>query len=311
MLAAHYKRQLEAATLTRRTALKLLVWPVCAVLWLACTATFAGELVVYPRPESDTDQRSVYTLKLLQLALDEAHADYSLRPSSLVMRQNRSFEELAAGRSLRVVWAMSTAEREARLQPIRIPISKGLIGWRLNLVNTQGGKALSGVRKLAQFQGLTAGQGLDWPDTGILQANGVRVVPVSSYDNLFKMLTYGRFDVLPRSLTEIWAEAQTHQAEGIVIDPHVVLHYPAADYFFVNKQDVKLAAAISTGLERALANGKFDRLFYSFYGAQIRQAQLAQRTVIELHNPQLPEGTPLGRKALWFDPLGPVPAAAP
>lgn len=82
-----------------------------------------------------------------------------------------------------------------------------------------------------------------------------------------------------------------------------------ADYFFVNKQDTKLAQAINTGLERALANGQFDRLFYAFNGAQIRQARLAQRTVIELHNPQLPEGTPLGRKALWFDPLGPVPIA--
>jgi hypothetical protein len=275
------------------------------LLLVVSVNVWATELITYPRPESSSDRRSEYTLQLLQLALQEARVDHRLQPSAVLMRQNRSFEELAQGRTLRIAWAMTTREREASLLPIRIPISRGLIGWRLPLVRLDRAAALGQVRTLAELQALSAGQGLDWPDTNILKDNGLSVVPVSSYDNLFTMLIHGRFDYFPRSVIEIWAEAQSHEGKGVAIAPGLALHYLAADYFFVNKQDKALADDITRGLERALANGKFQRLFDAFYGAAIKQAHLAQRTVIELKNPSLPEATPLGRAELWFDPRSP------
>ncbi|MDE2592873.1 MAG: hypothetical protein KGL57_01440, partial [Burkholderiales bacterium] len=110
-----------------------------------------------------------------------------------------------------------------------------------------------------------------------------------------------RFDYMPRSIAEVWDEAQTHRADGVAVDPHIVLHYRAAVYFFVNKQNTALAKKISTGLERALSDGKFNRLFYSYHAKAIEQARLSQRTVIELANPLLPKDTPLNRKELWLE----------
>jgi len=273
-------------------------WLLSGLLCLAHTGAGA-EVITYPRPESPADHRGDYPVALLRLALSEAGSRDELRAAQEVMTQDRALVELKRNRHLRVMWTMTTVRREAEALPIRIPIYKGLIGWRLPLVHAGRSAVLSGVRELRQLSSLTAGQGHDWPDTDILRANGLKVATSSSYTSLFQMLGAGRFDYMPRSISEIWDEVEAHRADGIMVDQSIVLHYPAAVYFFVNKQDVELARRIERGLERAIANGKFDRLFYAHHAALIERARLAQRRVIELNNPMLPAETPLHRKELW------------
>ncbi|MGE5450375.1 MAG: hypothetical protein ACM3VZ_00855 [Acidobacteriota bacterium] len=267
---------------------------------MICGNIWAKDLIVYPQPEAFDDHRSDYALELLRLALSEAGADVDLQPSPVLMMQERAFTELKRG-NLHVTWVMTTRQREADALPIRIPIYKGLIGWRLPLVHASRSGALAGVRTLQQLAAFDAGQARDWPDTDILLANGLPVTTTVSYSGLFQMLGRQRFDYMPRSVVEVWDEAQAHRADGLIVDPHLVLHYQAAAYFFVNKQNTALAQKITLGLERALNNGKFNRLFYSYHAKAIEQAQISQRTVIELQNPLLPKETPLGRKELWLD----------
>jgi len=81
----------------------------------------------------------------------------------------------------------------------------------------------------------------------------------------------------------------------------VLLIYPTADYYFVNKQNTELAENLRQGLELALADGSFGRLFAAHFGPAIRRAQLDKRVLIELTNPLLPPQTPLARKELWFN----------
>lgn len=274
-----------------------------AMLWLLAAMTGPrAEPLTYPQTGSVGDARDVYPLKLLQLALDKSDAasKYSLKVSETPMPQGRALTELAQGGGVRVVWSMTSIRREAELLPIRIPIFKGLIGWRLALVRADHAQALAGVHDLADLRRFVAGQGHDWPDTEILRGNGIQVMDVSLYDSLFGMLALGRFDYFPRSIHEIWAEEEVHRKDGIVIDDHLLIRYPSAFYFFFNKKDVALADTIRGGLERAIADGSFDRLFCLQYAQKIARAKLAQRTTIELFNPILPPETPLARKELWF-----------
>jgi hypothetical protein len=53
-------------------------------------------------------------------------------------------------------------------------------------------------------------------------------------------------------------------------------------------------------VEAALADGSFEKLFYFYYGPQIRQARLDKRVLINLPNPLLSPQTPLNRRELWF-----------
>lgn len=292
----------------------ILRWCSLALLLLGSTAStgMAAEKIFYPRPESASDPRLEYPLKLLNMALKKSGAHYELLPSQLAMQQGRAIQEVESGSNLvHIVWSMTSKEREQNTLPIRIPIYKGLIGWRLPLVTQKTSNQFMGVKGIEGMKPFEAGQGHDWPDTEILRFNGLAVHGSPTYEGLFLMLEANRFHYFPRSVVEIWAEADLHADRGVVIDSHIALHYPAAFYYFVNKGNGKLAKALTQGLEKAIADGSFDRLFHQYFDPLIKRSELGNRTVIELKNPLLPALTPLGRKELWFQPQAPSALSIP
>ncbi len=268
----------------------LLVWP---------AAARATELVRFPKPEFEGDHRYDYAMQLLQLGLSKSGVDYRIELAEFPMNQERQVVEIEAGRTLDVGPIPSSAEREARLLPIRIPINKGALGWRLGLIRKGDERLFAGVNTLADLQAVRLAQGQEWPDTQILRANGIPVITAPKYEGLFKMLTGKRFDYFPRSVMEIWDE-QTLNAATLEVEPHLALHYFYDAYFMVNRKNTKLAQDLRDGLERAVADGSFDRLFQQYYGERLRKAHLDTRMVIELKNPLLTPGTPSDRPELWY-----------
>lgn len=275
----------------------LLLGSLCGPIAVATTT------IRFPPPESAEDHRSDYQFALLQLALARAGGDYVPARGTRVMPQSRALGELArcAG-DVQVVASMTSRAREAELLPVRIPIQRGLIGWRIPLVPADRPDMLAHVRTAEDLRHLVAGQGPDWPDTEILRANGLPVSAGGQYQSLFRMLANHRFDYFPRSVIEIWPETDAHRADGLVADRHIVIHYPAAVYFFVCPRDARLAEAIRQGLEKSIADGSFGRLFDTYFASTLKRAELARRTIIELDNPLLGPETPLQRKELWLQP---------
>lgn len=267
------------------------------LLGLSLTAPVTAKTVVtYPQQESANG----YPVQVLRLALREAGVDFELKPSATPMLQGRALEQLAKGKDVNVVWSMTSQARESSLRPIRIPIDKGLLGWRLILTSKAGAAALAKVKSIDELRRLQAGQGHDWPDTNILRFNGLQVQTGTSYEGLFKMLSAGRFDYFPRSILEIWDEQKAFGLQDLEIEKNLILYYPTAFYFFVSRQDRQLASTIETGLNKAIENGKFEQLFQQTYGDILQRAHLKSRIRFNLQNPLLPAATPLGRKELWL-----------
>lgn len=276
----------------------------CLLAALALTAPLAWAekiSVVYARELAEADARLEYPVRLLELALKKAGADFEMRSEARPMPQSAAIKRLAAGANLNVVWSMTTREREEQLLPIRIPIDKGLFGYRIAFVARNRPDILAQAKDLKTLAKLAAGQGHDWPDVDILRSNGLPVVTTAQHPSLFPMLAAGRFNYFPRSVLEVWDEAAMPGAQEAVVDKSVLIHYPTAIYFFVNKSNRALAKTIKTGLTRAMADGSFDALFYERFGATIKRANLRGRTRIELINPLLPKETPLSHKSLWLD----------
>jgi hypothetical protein len=270
-----------------------------ALLLLAHGSANGLEIVRYPIPESAVDQRYDYPRKLLELALSKTRTEYRVTYPAGSMSQNRQIVELEAGRMIDVAPLPSSADRETRLLPIRIPLNKGLLGWRLGLVRKGDTNRVEQVKTVADLMGVHLAQGQDWPDTQILSGNGLAVITGTNYEGLFKMLESQRFDYFPRSVMEIWDEQEAH-ASTLEIEPHLALHYFYDSYFFVNKHNTKLAADITEGMEKAVADGSFDKLFEEHWGERVRKARLNERTVIELRNPLLTPETPSNRHELWY-----------
>lgn len=274
---------------------------------LVCHYSQANEqaVITYVRPEGIKDQRSEYFVKLLEMALDKTATqlnDTRLESTINKMKQGRAIHELTKGKSIDIVWTVTSIEREKQLLPIRIPLLKGLLGYRVLIIRKEDRDKFSAVSSKEDLQAYIAGQGHDWPDTSILRANQIDVVTSPDYDGLFTMLQAGRFDVFPRGITEAWQELELQNKPALIIEEHILLYYPSPIYFFVNRDNQLLADRIERGLKMAIEEGAFEQLFNSYHVHQkmFEIARLNQRKVIRLDNHLLPQHTPLKNEQLWY-----------
>jgi hypothetical protein len=256
----------------------------------------------YPQPmRRDIPVRSL-PLELLRRAVERAGRVVELEPSQHVMVQARSVRELAADSGLiDLLWTVTSREREQALRPVRIPIFRGLYGWRLLLVRRGDSARFAALRSLADLQPLRLLQGADWPDTRVLRDNGLRVETAQSFESLFKMLQAARGDAFPRGVTEIGWE-QSQRSDRFEVEPALALHYPSAEYYFVSQRNLALAELLERGLERMQASGEHEELLLDIHGEALRAARLHERRTLSLRNAELPEATPLQRRALWWRP---------
>jgi hypothetical protein len=274
----------------------------CLIFVLSASAVAGSIVVVYPRAEDQSDARAIYPVKVLEMALRHVGKDYVVKPSDVAMLQGRALTQLRVNKNIDVLWTVPSAAREGGLVRIPIPLDKGLIGWRLLLLKRQNLEEFAHLRLPDELQARIAGQGHDWPDTEILRTNGYKVDGVVGYESLFKTLALGSIDYFPRSVMEIWAEVDSHKAQGIVIEPTIVLHYPSAFYFYVNKSNVVLAVDIEAGMEKIIADGTLDKLFHQTFDSSLNKAKLQTRRVVELRNPLFPNDPSAHRAELWFHP---------
>jgi len=257
----------------------------------AIPVAFATEpmRILYPGTARATDKRADYYLKLLDLVFSKTGVRYELRPNLVLMAPYRALRQMDDNEGITVFWGPTTREMEQRCLPIRIPIDKGILGWRLFLIKARDRALFANIHSLKQLQAFYAGQQRDWADTYILRDNGLKVVGTTTYDSMFQMLAADRFQYFPRGIGEVWNEASSNAGLGLEVEQHLALHYPAYTYFFVGKNNTALAQLIEKGLRAAMRDGSFDKLFEQYNGDSIRRARLNTRMVFELGNPLLPD----------------------
>lgn len=264
-------------------------------------------LVLYHRPaDHPDDKRPNYFTGLLRLALDKTVEDYGpymLGPRDEPINQERSFMMVSQSK-LDVTWGMTSGMREIRTQPIRIPLMKGLLGYRMMLINRKRAVELSTLDTKEELNRYVMIQGNGWPDVAILRKNGFPVRTHTQYAGPFEMMRKNRVDLFPRSIAEVWLELERDITDGLMLKEDLVLQYVSPIYFFVPLERVHLAERIETGLERAIADGSFDHYFRT--RPELKKAlnllNNTDYTLIKLEGPELHPKTPLNRPELWFKP---------
>ena len=256
---------------------------------------------VYPKTMRVGEDEILYPLVLLRTALQYSGAKYTLKASSISMPQSRSLKQIIHNDEVNVAWTMTSQQREKELLPVRVPIFKGLYGWRLLVTTQNKQKKLSSLKKIDDFKGIHFIQGHDWPDTQVLLDSGLTVSTSIEYSSLFNMLIKGRGDVFPRSLLEVETELNTIKGDAkLTTLPQLILQYPSAIYFFFSKDTPELAYAVENGLAVMRKNGEFDRLFNAYHRSAIEHADIKNKIIIRLENKNLPLLTPLDNTSLWF-----------
>lgn len=236
-------------------------------------------------------QRQDYYTELLQLALSyQSGKDYQLKASGLDLPKQRAFDLMNARGGIDVLFGSVNADRLKRYRGVPFPLLRGYNGWRVALVNRNTPDVLRGIHSKQHLRRLTAGQFLTWSDTEILRSNGLTVETSSDINGLYGMLQRGRIDYFPLSVLEVAEELAKHPDPQLMIDPHLLLIYPTATWFYVAKDNETLATALLQGLQQAERDGSFDRLFQRYFGTALQQLKLDSRSKVLLDNPQLPAG---------------------
>lgn len=267
--------------------------------------SLAGPLAAQPRVvihNQVVDANFGYGAGLLELGLSYFPGKYQLRESDEFYGQARMIQEFDSGQ-LDVLWVGTNADFERRFRPIRIPLFKGLLGHRLFIIRQGDQARFDRVRSLEQLKQIPVGQGRTWADTEILRSAGLEVLTTNKYVNLFPMLEGGRFDAFPRGAHEPWAEVRDWAHLDLTVEEGLMLVYRMPLYFFVGHQDRELARDLEEGLNRAIADGSFDKHFFGHELVRdvLRQANLQDRRAFFIDNPNMTPETPVDRDELWLD----------
>ncbi|WP_196159823.1 hypothetical protein [Reinekea sp. G2M2-21] len=268
----------------------------------------AKTIISYRPPSADGDVRDKYFIDLLTLIMEKTRdefGDYELTFSRDIIVQSRAAALIAANDRINILWSMTSPKNEQMLRPIRIPLQKGLLGYRIFIIRKPDAQQFANIESLYQLQQLKAGQGHDWPDTDILRRSGFPVVTSPSYQSLFKMLSEKRFDYFPRGVVEPYEEVAAHPDMNLTVDSNILLSYRAPIYFFVSKENEVLASRLETGLMSAINDGSFDEFFYNHPQIKrfLEEANLTARKRFVINNPLLtPETQKIVNEAKYWYP---------
>jgi hypothetical protein len=193
---------------------------------------------------------------------------------------------------------------EKRLTPIRIPIHKGLVGYRIFLILEKNQSMLSQITSIEQLKEISTGSGRQWSATRALKESGFNVMEGINYEGLFSMLARERFVTFSRGINEVFAEYESHKhaLPSLAIEEDLLLYIPLPIYFFVTPNRPELSKRIEEGLLAMIDDGSFDEMFNDEFGELIESTNLPNRRVFSINNPNLSPETPLDVEHYWYRP---------
>lgn len=244
-----------------------------------------------------------YQIALLTLALQKTEASdgvVKLKKFDQTVTDERALSLLDEG-AFDVTYMTMNKERAEKYLSVKVDIMKGLLGYRMLLVHKDNVEKFKDVKSLDDLRKYKAGFGTQWGDYPILVANKMPVEGVAVPSRLYVMLENKRFDYFPRGVNEIWGNLAENQKEApnIVVEPNLMLFYPLVSCFLVSKKNPKLADRIERGLNIALKDGSFKKLFMENFEKDIQKSNLKARKTFTLDNP-LPAGMPKIDTSWWL-----------
>jgi hypothetical protein len=230
-----------------------------------------------------------YEISVIKLGLANAPGNHKLE---LVLLKNtaqkRFLNLLEHGERINLFFTGYSREREEQFLQIDIPLTRGLLGHRIFI--TRQDTSLKNIESLADLKKLWIGSGIGWPDTEIFKHAGFHVIQ-ASYENLWRMLAFKRYDLFNRGINEAYVELEQQRKAGydFAIDPYLSVTYPFDYFIYVNRRSEDLYHILKAGLEQAYKNGQFMEHFINHptIAHALKISKMAERRTFRIPNPLL------------------------
>lgn len=270
------------------------------------SSVWAMDVVKFPIRDAKIKAYQKDLIAEALLTSEPKYGPYELVTHIVDISGNRSFSELdsGSGKFINLRVGVTTLERESTSIPIRIPIRKGLLNYRLLLTNKSNLEKFEHVDNITSLKKLSTGLLYDWITTGILKTNQFNVLEAPSYKGLFRMLEAQRFDYTVLGVNEAYLHLKKPQdpSKEFVVVPNIALYIDSPSYIFISKSHPRIAERIEWGMEKMIETGRFDELFYLHHQKFIEQANLKDRKIIKIPRESQYDRSPYNRSVLWFSP---------
>lgn len=284
------------------------------ILFIFCTLqlpiTYAVDIAKLPVRHTATKAYQIALIEEALLQSQEEYGPYKFITHVADLSSKRTFTELNKDEQkyINLKVGVTSRYREDTSIPIKLPIRKGLLSYKLIIINKKNVGMFEGVDNISALKKFNIGVVYDWVTADILHQNAFDVIESPSYDGLFRMLSAGRFDYTVLGANEAFRILASLESKNLnlMIAPNIALYINTPSYIFVSNKNPRLAERITWGMEKMISNGRFDDIFYQFHQPYIEEANLKNRIVISIPNPLIAElqSPPLfERSELWFDPL--------
>lgn len=268
---------------------------------------FSSEIKIIS-PRSNYDTNYYYFYDLLNIILQKSEKEYGKSKLKLtgVKQQGRALEELKEGENIDIHWIGTNLKREKELLPIRIPLIKGLLGYRVFITHKNKIELFNNISTFTELKRLKACQGSHWPDTKILENSSIKVIKNTNYELLFLQTAKNRCDYFPRGLNEAYTEITSRKElyPSLVLYDDIILYYPFPMYFFVNKNNHSLKQRIEETLFKMIEDGSFDKFIKTHKNTRdlFPLSRFKGAKIFELINPFLSKEADIKNKSLWISP---------
>lgn len=283
------------------------------VLYLILLVFIKVNLLSYDKvrivaPRSNYDTNHIYFYTLLQSILDVTKDEYkkSYVEYNHNFEQGRAFAKLKSGKKIDIHWAGTNLKREEEFLSVKIPLIKGLLGYRMFIINKKNIKTFDEINTFEDLKKLKACQGTHWPDTKVLKHSGIKVVQNSNYEAMFLQVLNGRCDYFPRGVNEAFIEikARKHKYQDLVLYKKIILYYPFPMYFFLNKKSITLKNRVEKGLLKLIEDKSFERYLRSSQNTKnlFPLSSWMNVKIFKLANPYLSKETDINNAKFWIIP---------
>jgi hypothetical protein len=246
---------------------------------------YSGNIVKDHRPGHN------YILDLMKLVLEQTRpefGDYQLQIIPKELTAMRKALLVSEGEVINISDSPPLSLiANAGVIPIPMDIFKGLLGYRECIINSSVNKNLDAIKDINMLRNITIGQGLGWPDVEVYSFNNIKTATSSSFDGLFGMLAFNRFDCLALGLNEIdliYADKK-NSFPVISVDKKLLILYEYPFYFYVSDKHPKIADRFDKGMKKIILNKQFDMLFDTYFHGTTAGLDIKNRNLICLESP--------------------------
>ena len=268
-----------------RLIIKLSFAGLMILIWVGSTYAVEIKLPI----TSEYTERDAYQIDLLKFVLERTGVEYKLTTSPVMRTQSRIIVDLMNDSDLiNLYWMGTSAKLEEDLLPIRFPVYRGLLGYRVFIIHKNKRAKFDNVKALSDIQKYIGAQEQGWTDIEILENSGLKTY-VTAYENIFRMLNADRLDYFSRGVGEAFVEVDVRKEglQNLEVEEKILLVYPFAMFFFVNHSNRELAKILENGFRKSYDDGTFNKFFYNhpYIKKIFKQANIDNRIRIDIPNP--------------------------